>query len=112
MCHKLFVQCQEALANLRIDVVASREPMIFFQLLEPEADDIADPDRFDIFCLRMDAGHHFSGGDRMPGSANVSRAGRPCEGIRPDAPHRLQTSDHPTPPGRSAEAASWIPAQQ
>jgi hypothetical protein len=52
LSRKLTVQCQETLANLRINVVASREPTIFCQLLEPEADDIADPGLFDIFGVR------------------------------------------------------------
>ena len=82
LCHELFVQRQEAIANPRIEVVASLEPMIFGQLLEPEAEDFADPDRFDIFCFRWDA---------RPQSANVNPAGRPFAAIRPDARHRLGT---------------------
>src|SRR5918993_3387793 len=78
MCHKLFVQRQEAFSDLRIDVVASREPMIFCQLLEPEADDIAAPGRFDIFCLRWDGGHHFSDRDRTFPELPYTYAG-PCK---------------------------------
>ena len=49
MCHKVFMQRQEALANPRIDVVTLREPILFYQLLEPEVDDIADPNRLGDF---------------------------------------------------------------
>ncbi len=53
MHHELFVQREKAIANPRVDAIVFREPASFPQLFKPEADDVADPGRFDAISFRM-----------------------------------------------------------
>lgn len=59
MCDEPLMQRQEAIADLRVNIVAFCEPMSLPQFFEPKADDFADPSRFDIFSFRTDASPHF-----------------------------------------------------
>jgi hypothetical protein len=58
MRHEPLVQRQKAIADLRVNVVASREPMSLSHLFEPEVDDVADPRRFGIFSFRVGVARH------------------------------------------------------
>src|SRR6202050_578437 len=60
VCNEALVQRTEAVADLRISLLALREPIRLPQLLEPEMEDLSYPGWLDCAAGRMRDGHDFS----------------------------------------------------